>query len=80
MLHQLNPDASYGFLGGETPKQVIQELGQYKISITQPIRSFDALRPSLTDDEIANYYERWKIYGQTQAMKWAIQQHSSGNP
>ncbi len=80
MLHQLNPDTSYDFLGDKTPNQMIQELGQYKRSLVQPVESFNAIRPSMSDDEIANYYERWKIYGQTEAMKWAIQQHPPGNP
>jgi len=80
MLEPLNPNASYDFLGGKTPSQVRQENKQQIPAITQTLRAFDMIRPNLTDDEIAGYYERTKIYGEIEAMKWAIQQHPPGNP
>ncbi|HKW29303.1 MAG TPA: hypothetical protein VJT54_08215 [Verrucomicrobiae bacterium] len=80
MLQQLNPNTSYDFLGGQTPGQVTQQNKQQKLALHQTISAFDALRPSLTDDEIAGYYDRTKIYGEIEAMKWVIQQHPSSNP
>jgi|SRR5579859_781168 len=80
MLQQLNPNTSYDFLGGQTPGQVMQQNKQQKLELRQTISAFDALRPGLTDDEIAGYYDRTKIYGETEAMKWVIQQHPPGNP
>lgn len=80
MLEQLNPNTSYDFLGGQTPGQVTQQNKQQKLELRQTISAFDALRPSLTDDEIAGYYDRTKIYGEISAMKWVIQQHPPDNP
>jgi hypothetical protein len=80
VLQQLNPNASYDFLGGKTPSQVRQENKQQKLAVIQTDQAFYMIRPSLTDDEIAGYYERTKIYGETEAKKWAIQQHPPGTP
>ena len=80
VLQQLNPNTSYVFLGGKTPTQVTQEIRQQKLAMTQYIPVFDAIRPSLTDDEIASYYDRTKNYGEIEAMKWVVQQHPPGNP
>ena len=80
VLSQLDPNTSYDFLGGQTPKQVIQELGQRKISLGLIEQSFISIAPNLTDDEMASYYERVKIYGDFEAMKWVVQQHPPGNP
>jgi hypothetical protein len=80
MLEQLNPDTSYDFLGGQTPGQIMQQHKQQMQALHPTILAFDALRPSLTDDEIADYYDRAKINGEISAMKWVIQQHPPGNP
>jgi len=80
MLQQLNPNTSYDFLGGQTPGQVTQQNKQQKLALVQTFSAFDALRPSLTDDEIAGYYDRTKIYGEIEAMKWVVQQHPPNNP
>ena len=79
-LQQLNPNTSYDFLGGKTPVQVTQENKQQTLAMAQTGQAFYVIRPSLTDDEIAGYYERAKIYGEIEAMKWAIQQRPPGNP
>lgn len=80
MLQQLNPNTGYDFLGGQTPGQVMQQNKQQKLELRQTISAFDVLRPSLTDDEIAGYYDRTKIYGEISAMKWVIQQHPPDKP
>ena len=80
VLQWLSSDTSYDFLGGKTPNQVVQELGQQKKSISQSYQSFLSIFPSMSDEEIANYYQRKEIYGEAEAMKWAIQQHPPANP
>ena len=80
MLSQLNQDTSYDFLNGATPAQVVQQLKDEKISMVQLAKSFSAILPSLTDEESFVFHERVKIYGETAAMKWVIQQHPPSNP
>jgi len=80
VLQQLNPNTSYDFLGGQTPSQITQQHKQQKLALRPTLSAFDALRPSLTDDEIADYYKRKEIYGEVEAMKRTIQQHPPTNP
>ncbi|MGH7951521.1 MAG: hypothetical protein ACREFE_06340 [Limisphaerales bacterium] len=75
VLQQLNPNASYDFLGGETPNQVMQEFKQQQKSLFQIEQHFESIYPNLTQDEMNGYIERSKIYGEIEAEKWVIQQH-----
>ena len=74
-LAQLNPNASYDFLGGETPTQVLQEFKLQKAAYVDLLKKWNAAYPNMTEAEMVNYHERSKIYGETEAMKWVIQQH-----
>lgn len=78
MLDQLDPNASYDFLDGETPAQRLEEFKQQKATLSQLDKSFEAIQPGLTDAEKVSFQERVKIYGEVTAMRWLVQQH--GNP
>jgi hypothetical protein len=80
ILSQLNQDTGYDFLNGQTPAQIVQQLKDEKKSTVQLVKSFRDIFPSLTDEESFAYRERMKIYGETEAMKWVIQQHPPANP
>jgi len=73
----LDPNASYDFLGGETPDQRLQELRQQKAMLSQLDKSFEAIAPGLTDAEKVSFQERVKIYGEVTAMRWLVQQHAN---
>ena len=74
-LNQLDQNTSYDFLDGQTPAQVLQQLKDQKASDKELIGNFSAAYSLLTPDEMASYSARIKIYGETAAMQWAIQQH-----
>jgi hypothetical protein len=80
VLSKLDQNTSYDFLNGQTPAQVMLNLKQQKIAEVQIIQSFDAVEFQMSPDEMVNYSERVKIYGETEAMKWAIQLHPPANP
>lgn len=80
VLEQWNPDTGYDFLGGKTPSQFRQENKQQAQELAQTVREFDDIFPSLTDNEMANYFKRVEVYGEVEAMKWVIQQHPPTNP
>jgi len=80
VLSKLDQNTSYDFLGGETPNQALQGLRQQRTSIFQIIQTFNAIYPTMTENEMVNYAERSEIYGEAEAMKWAIQQHPPSNP
>jgi len=77
VLAQLDPNTSYDFLNGQTPAQVLQQLKDQRASERELIGNFPAAYSLLTQDEMTSYTERMKIYGETAAMQWVIQQHPS---
>ncbi|MDE3066010.1 MAG: hypothetical protein KGJ60_00520 [Verrucomicrobiota bacterium] len=79
-LSQLNPNASCGFLGGQTPGQVLQQLKEQKASLRDLDASFQTAFPQLTGAEKANYIQRLQIYGELDAMRWVVQQHPPSTP
>ena len=82
MLEPLNSNASYDFLGGETPGQRLHELRQQKTTLGKLAADFAAANSNLTDAEKVNFQEPVKIYGEVPAMRWVVQQHgdSPGSP
>ena len=74
-LRQLDQNTSYDFLDGQTPAQVLQQLKDQKTALRNLSQNFQAAYPSLTPDEMTSYIERSKIYGETAAAQWVIQQH-----
>jgi hypothetical protein len=80
MLSQLDQNAGYDFLGGQTPSQVLQQLTEEKTSMRQLVVGFQAAFPQLTDAEKVSYIERSQTYGELAAMRWVVQQYPPSNP
>jgi hypothetical protein len=80
VVSKLNPNSSYDFLDGQAPAQVLLQLKQQKKDLVPIIQSFNAIYIQMSPDEMVNYSERAKIYGELPAMKWVIQQHPPNNP
>jgi hypothetical protein len=74
-VRQLDQNTSYDFLDGQTPAQVLQQLKDQKTALRNLSQNFQAAYPSLMPDEITSYIERSKIYGETAAKQWVVQQH-----
>jgi hypothetical protein len=79
-LSHLDQNTSYDFLDGQTPAQVLQQLKDQRTSARELARQFSAVYPSLTEEEMADYFQRSKIYGEAEAKRWVIQQHPPANP
>ena len=75
MLSKLDQNTSYDFLDGQTPAQISQQLKDQKVATRQFVQQASAAYLQMSPDEMLNYSERMKIYGETEAAKWAIQQH-----
>jgi len=82
MLSQLDQTTSYDFLDGQTPAQVAEALKQQKAETRKLIADFTPVQMQLmlNESEMASYVQRMKIYGEVEAMKWAIQQYPSATP
>lgn len=81
-LQSLDQNAGYDFLGGKTPAQRLAELKQQRTSIIELNKNqINVL--SLPPDQMAVYWERTKIYGEVEALRWFQQQNpttpNSGN-
>src|ERR1035437_3946730 len=75
VLSHLDQNTSYDFLDGQTPAQALQQLKDQKKSFRELAGNFSATYPSLTEGEMAGYFQRSQIYGEAAAMQWVVQQH-----
>jgi hypothetical protein len=71
-LSQLNQNTAYDFLGGQTPAQILEQHKQEKVAFRELLRNYEAVSVQLTESETVNYYRHAQIYGEIEAMKWAI--------
>lgn len=71
-LSQLNQSAAYDFLDGQTPAQIVEQNKQEKAAFRELLRNYEVASVQLTESETVNYYRRVQIYGEIEAMKWAI--------
>jgi len=79
-LSQLNQNTSYDFLDGQTPAQALQQLKDQKKAYGELAGNVSTVYPSLTEGEMVSYFQRSKIYGELEAMKWVVQQHPPADP
>jgi hypothetical protein len=80
VLSHLDQNTSYDFLDGQTPAQALQQLKDQKKSFRELAGNFSATYPSLTEGEMAGYFQRSQIYGEAAAMQWVVQQHPPADP
>ena len=82
VLQHLDQNAAYDFLDGQTPAQVTEALKQQKIELRKLMTDFTpvSFQMMTSESEMASYNQRVKIYGEVEAMKWAIQQHLLADP
>jgi hypothetical protein len=80
VVSKLDQNAAYDFLNGQTPAQVLQQLKDQKKSLDNLLQNFDKVETGMTPDEMVNYAQRARIFGDSAAMNWAIQQHPPANP
>ena len=69
LLAQLDPSGTYDFLGRPV-SEVQADLDQQKAAIRQALQVRDQLRPTLSEAELGNYWDREKMYGEMYAMQW----------
>lgn len=80
VLSKLDQNTSYDFLNGQTAAQVLLDNKAQTKAKVQIAQSWRAIYTQMSPDEMVNYSERAKIYGEIPAMKWAIQQHPPAEP
>ena len=73
----LDQNTPYDFLGGETPAQRLAEKKQQRVSIRELSQNLSSVLPTMSEDQMASYWERQKIYGELEAMRWLVQQSAA---
>jgi hypothetical protein len=74
VLESLDQNTSYDFLGGETPAQRLADFKQEKASLRDLSKAVESAAGIASEDQMNNYWERTKIYGEVPAMRWLVQQ------
>jgi hypothetical protein len=69
ILAQLDPAQDYEFLSGPV-SDAQAALAQQKQGIREAMEVRDEVRPTLDENELNNYWEREKLYGEMYAMQW----------
>ena len=73
-LKSLPQDQYYDFLG-KTPSERIKELQDLKVDRRELTAAFTQIEPTLTDQEKGIYFQRVKLYGEEQAMRWLVKSY-----
>ena len=81
VLQHLDQNTAYDFLDGRTPAQVTAALKQQRTELRKLMADFTPVQFQMipSESEMASYNQRVKIYGEVEAMKWALQQHPPAN-
>ena len=76
-LEPLNPNASFDFLGGKTPNDRMEELKQQREPLKAQARKFQDVYSNATEAELLDYYDRRKLYGDVEAMRWLLERRGA---
>jgi RNA polymerase sigma factor (sigma-70 family) len=68
-LSQLDPAATYDFLGG-TVNEVLEQNERQKQAIKEASIFKQQVMPAMTETDLANYLDREKLYGEPEALAW----------
>jgi RNA polymerase sigma factor (sigma-70 family) len=74
ILGQLDPAVNYDFLGHPV-SEMLAEADQQKQALSEALRLRDQALPTLNETELANYFERKKLYGEVGALQWLQSKH-----
>jgi RNA polymerase sigma factor (sigma-70 family) len=79
LLGQLDPAVNYDFLGGSV-SQAQADLDHQKQSIREALETRDKVRPTLSEAELGDYWEREKLYGEMYALQWLGAKYPQNQP
>jgi hypothetical protein len=61
---------------GRPVSDALADLAQQKQAIRDALNARDQALPTLSESDMANYFERKKLYGEVNAVQWLRSQHS----
>jgi hypothetical protein len=79
-LKQLDQNTGYDFLGGKTPIERLAELKQERDSLKELSKTLSAVYAHMTEAEMLGFSDRWKTYGEIEALRWLQQRFGTNLP
>jgi len=73
-LQSMDPAAPFGS-GGGTVKDQLDRIAQQKAGITELCNQLDALYPKATPQDMINFLDRARLFGDESAMQWLTQKY-----
>jgi len=73
-LAAMDPNSSYGD-NGQTVQDQITAIDQQKAAVKQLSTQLIQLEPTMSDEDWANYTDRFKSFGETAAAQWVVNKY-----
>jgi RNA polymerase sigma factor (sigma-70 family) len=73
-LVAMDPNSPYGD-AGQTVQDQITAIDQQKAEVKQLYTQFTELQPTMSDEDWANYTDRFKSFGETAAAHWVVSKY-----
>lgn len=70
-LGAMDPNSPYGN-AGQTVQNQLDQLTQQRAAVMDLGQQFQAVAPTMSEEDYANYKERWLAFGEQAAEQWAI--------
>jgi hypothetical protein len=72
-LNAMNPNSPYGD-SGKTVQQQTDALDERRKGYRELVQKAQPILMQMSDDEIAHYFDRTKLYGEIGALRWVLSQ------
>jgi hypothetical protein len=77
-LKPLPQDQRFDFLQG-TPADILEQQRQTRATLTENSNYFPAFMRGAKESEVVVYFDRWKLYGEAEALRW-MRARMASNP
>jgi hypothetical protein len=65
---------------GQTGQSRLDAIAQRRAVIKETVPRVDALMPTLAEADLANYFDRLKLFGEEAATQWLLRTHTPKPP
>lgn len=72
-LREMAPDTPHS--RGKTAQERLAEITQERARIKEIATQFDEVAPRLSEQDWISYRDRWRMFGEEEALRWALNKH-----
>ena len=73
-FNAMNPNSSYGG-DGQTVQDQLNQIVQQRATIKELVQQAEPLMPAMSDQDILNYENRRKLFGEVAALQWLVSKY-----